>query len=71
MEVGISRGIYTHMIVVMESDLDATPIFVRADEDVRVRVVQVRAEQGRKIEHVFNFRVDREEQLAQERAFYY
>lgn len=67
---GVSKGC-THMIVVCDTyDYSDFPAYVDPDEDVREVEKEQRTNMGRVME-VYDLRMSREDQMAEQRAFHY
>ena len=68
-ERGVAHGA-THMIVVCDTfDWDDYPVFVKADEQVADRVKAFDGVNMQKIMEIYNLSMDRDDQLAQHRAY--
>lgn len=71
LEQGNQEGA-THVIVVCDTyDHDDYPVYVKPNEDVRLKETQCRAMSMQRVMEVYNLSMNIYEQLAQPRAFNY
>jgi hypothetical protein len=68
---GVKKGA-THMIVVVDTyDHEDYPVYVPADRDARTVAAGYDGKNMQRIMEVYNLRLDRDQQMAETRAFHY
>jgi len=68
---GVEQGA-THMIVVVDTfDHEDYPVYVSPDQDARTVAAKYNGANMQRIMEVYDLRLDRDQQMAEHRAFHY